>query len=169
MYDSSRLTLHTVLPPEVDISSLRLTSKIAWPAEVSPIVTGSSHMMDRQAKSDRQPIPKPKGVVGRIKEGGYSLIKVLRWEREQYNEIQVGWVISLPHKYWLNLFRHMFVSKQLCTVTLGWITSPKAKMPYHEYAGEYVRNICPSSKPLISHAGSTKIRIHGLLWRTLGD
>jgi len=33
-------------------------------------------------------IPKPKGVVGRIKEGGYSLIKVLGWEREQYNEIQ---------------------------------------------------------------------------------
>jgi len=169
MSDSSRLTLHTVFPPEVDISSLRITSRVVWPAEVSPIVTSSSCIMDRQAKSDRQPIPKLKGVVGRIKEGGYSLIKVLGWEREQYNEIQVGWVITLPHKYWLNLFRHTFVSKWLCTVTLGWITSPKVKMPYHKYAGGCVRNICPSSKPLISHAGSTKIRLHGSLWRTLGD
>jgi hypothetical protein len=46
--------------------------------------------MNRQAESERLTIPKPKGVVGRIKEGGYSLIKVLGWEREQYNEIQVG-------------------------------------------------------------------------------
>ena len=38
------------------------------------------NMMDRHVKSNRQPIPKPKGVVGRIKEGGYSLIKVLGWE-----------------------------------------------------------------------------------------
>ena len=75
MSDSSRLTLHTVFPPEVDISSLRITSRVVWPAEVSPIVAGSSCLMDRQAKSDRQSIPKLKGVVRRIKEGSYLLIK----------------------------------------------------------------------------------------------
>jgi hypothetical protein len=42
-------------------------------------------------ESESVTIPKPKGVVGRIKEGGYSLIRVLGWEKEQYNEIQVVW------------------------------------------------------------------------------
>lgn len=169
MPDSSGLTLHTIFPPEVDISTLRLTSRIVWPAEASPIITSSSHMVDRHAESETLRIPKPKGVVGRIKEGGYSLFKVLRWEREQYNAIQVIWATNLPHKYWLNLFRHMFVCKRLCTATLGWITSPKVKMPYHEYATVYVHNICLSGKSLISDTGSTKIQLHGSLWRTLGD
>jgi len=47
-------------------------------------------MTDRHAESKRLPIPKPKGVVGRIKEGSYLLIKVLGWGWEEYNEIQVG-------------------------------------------------------------------------------
>jgi hypothetical protein len=90
MSDSSRFTLHTIFPPEVDTSSLRLTSRIVWPAEDPRIITSPLHLTDRHAGSERLLIPKPKGVVGRIKEGGYSLIKVLGWEREQYNEIQVG-------------------------------------------------------------------------------
>ena len=88
MSDSSRSTLHTVFPPEVDTSSLWLTSRMVWPAE-GPHMTSHSHLTDLHAGFKRLIIPKPKGMVGRIKEGGYSLIKVLGWEREQYNEIQV--------------------------------------------------------------------------------
>jgi hypothetical protein len=101
MPDSARLTHNVVFRPEVDISSLRLTSRIVWPVEVSPIVTSTSRVVDLYANFEGGGIPKPKGVVGRVKEGGYSLIKVLGWERGQYNEIQVGWVTNLPHTYWL--------------------------------------------------------------------
>jgi hypothetical protein len=90
MSDSARLTHHVIFRPEVDISSLRLTSRTVWPAEVPHTVTSPSHTVDLHATSERPLIPKPKGVVGRVKEGGYSLIKVLGWERGQYNEIQVG-------------------------------------------------------------------------------
>jgi hypothetical protein len=95
MPDPPQITLHTVFPPEVDRSTLQLTSKVVWPVEVSlipiPPRTVNAHI------AAKPPIPKPRGVVGRIKEGGYSLIKVLGWEREQYNEIQVRLVQTPPN------------------------------------------------------------------------
>ena len=102
MPDNPRITLHTVFPPEVDRSSLRLTTKIVWPTEVSPILTiplHSANTLVAALQTERVSIPKPKGVVGRIKEGGYSLIKVLGWDRKQYNEVQVGRLASHLRKH----------------------------------------------------------------------
>jgi hypothetical protein len=93
MPGSPQITLHTVFPPEVDRSTLQLTSKVVWPVEVS-LIPIPPRTVNAAAKP---PIPKPRGVAGRIKEGGYSLIKVLEWEREQYNEIQVRPVQTPPN------------------------------------------------------------------------
>jgi hypothetical protein len=84
-----RLTLHTVFPREVDRSSLLLTYRVVWPAEVSSVPLNDVHSVALEPGNIT--IPKPKGVVGRIKEGGYSLVKVVRWEKDQYNEVQVRW------------------------------------------------------------------------------
>jgi hypothetical protein len=86
MPDTPQITLHTVFPPEVDRSSLRLTTNVVWPAEES----STANTIAAALVTERSPIPKPKGVVGRIKEGGYSLIKVLGWDQKQYREVQVG-------------------------------------------------------------------------------
>jgi hypothetical protein len=84
-----RLTLHIVFPREVDRSSLLLTYQVVWPAEVSSVPLNDVHSVALEPGNIT--IPKPKGVVGRIKEGGYSLVKVLQWEKDQYNEVQVRW------------------------------------------------------------------------------
>ena len=84
-----RLTLHIVFSREVDRSSLLLTYQAVWPAEVSLVHLNDVHSVALEPGNIT--IPKPKGVVGRIKEGGYSLVKVLQWEKDQYNEVQVRW------------------------------------------------------------------------------
>lgn len=40
-------------------------------------------------------IPKPSGEVTELNKGGYSLEKVLKWERRQYLEVQVR-SLALP-------------------------------------------------------------------------
>jgi hypothetical protein len=131
MPPSPQLTLHTVFPPEVDRSSLQLTSRVIWPDEVLSIQTTQSHRSNThtaELKSDRMPIPKPKGVVGRIKEGGYSLFAVLGWEKEQYKEVQVGLLNANRTRHMMTDSTQAFVRRQAllhCDVQLNY-TSQRA-------------------------------------------
>ena len=69
----------TVFRSEVDISTVRLTSCIVWPAETDQMATETYRFM----------VQRPPGEVGRPHDGGFTLKTVLGWSNKKYSAIQV--------------------------------------------------------------------------------
>lgn len=73
------LAARTVFPPEVDISTVQLASRIVWPAETDQIATETHRFM----------VQRPPGEVGRPHDGGFALKTVLGWSCKKYTAVRV--------------------------------------------------------------------------------
>ena len=82
------LTVHTIFPFEIDRSAIALTSQRVWE------VDGSGSLNRNQQK-----ISKPRGEVMELQKGGYSLQRVLQWEENKYQDIQVKLLLDYLIQY----------------------------------------------------------------------
>lgn len=78
--------LRRVYPPETEWATFHSSHRIVWPS--------ANALNDSQISNAKDPllevqIPKPRGDVGCLSKGGYSLQKVLGWDEDFYREVQV--------------------------------------------------------------------------------
>jgi len=78
------LTFQTTFAPEIDLSSVLLTSNKIW----LPGLASTPHAELVPHPRDASMMPKPPGQVTEINKGGYSLEEFLRWPDGQYTEVQ---------------------------------------------------------------------------------
>ena len=86
-----RHTSRIIFPPEVDVTSIQLTSRRVWSPETPLDAVLPQTVTHRATVQDRRGgiVSKPAGEVNEISKGGYSLHKVLDWERARYKDVQV--------------------------------------------------------------------------------
>lgn len=77
-----------IFPPEVDVTSIQLTSRRVWSLE-TPLDTVLPQTAAHNVVVQGRIISKPAGEVNEISKGGYSLHKVLDWEKGRYKDVQV--------------------------------------------------------------------------------
>lgn len=82
MSDTVMLTARTVFPPEVDISTVRLASRIVWPSETGHTITTHAAM-----EKEEFVVPCPPGEVGRPHDSGFALKAVLGWSNKKYTTV----------------------------------------------------------------------------------
>jgi hypothetical protein len=86
-----RHTSRIIFPPEVDVTSIQLTLRRVWSPETpldAVLSQTATHSATVQGQRDWI-VSKPAGEVNEISKGGYSLHKVLDWERVRYKDVQV--------------------------------------------------------------------------------
>jgi hypothetical protein len=85
-------TSRIIFPPEVDVTSIQLTLRQVWspetPLDAAILPQTATHSATVQGQRNGI-IAKPAGEVNEISKGGYSLHKVLDWERVRYKDVQV--------------------------------------------------------------------------------
>jgi len=87
-FPMSSLTCHIVFPAEPDVLSLLLTSRRVWPLEEASLISVTQPSLPSIPPS-KSSISKPRGEVSDVNKGGYSLSKVLGWEKATYLSVQV--------------------------------------------------------------------------------
>jgi hypothetical protein len=99
MSDTVMLTARTVFPPEVDISTVRLASRIVWPSETGHTITTPA--MEKEGFV----VPRPPGEVGRPHDGGFALKAVLGWSNKKYTSVRVR--LHQPFSVLYHLDKHI--------------------------------------------------------------
>jgi hypothetical protein len=77
--------LRRVYPPEPEWTTFHSSHRLVW----TDMVTVNGNSASESSGILKAQIPKPKGDVGCISKGGYSLRKVLGWDEDFYREVQV--------------------------------------------------------------------------------
>jgi hypothetical protein len=82
--------LRRVYPPETEWTTFHSSHRTVWPSNT----LNDNLILDSQVPSAedsfaKAQITKPRGEVGCLSKGGYSLRKVLDWDDNFYGEVQV--------------------------------------------------------------------------------
>jgi hypothetical protein len=83
--------LRKVYPPEPEWTTFHSSHRVIWSTDTDMITSNDNSVRESGAQ-----IPKPKGDVGCISKGGYSLRKVLGWDEDFYREVQVCLFLRHP-------------------------------------------------------------------------
>lgn len=84
MSEPPSCALRRIYPPEPEWTTFRSSHRSVWSSEMPNMLYSNATSQKGKAL-----IPKPKGDVGCISKGGYSLRKVLNWDEDFYREVQV--------------------------------------------------------------------------------
>ena len=100
------LSSHAEFPPEVDISTLQLTSRVVWPAETVAIPRNFIML------AGSPPIPCPPGEPWKPNDGGYSLKSVLKWKSARYQSVRASHLEAVLFMFYHSMFVQKFVRLQ---------------------------------------------------------
>lgn len=136
MAERPSLTSRTVFASEVDPSMVVLTSRRVWLPETSKVSPSCPLPSPTSASAL---IAKPPGEVTELNKGGYTLEKVLNWERHKYLAVQVVLdLVFITKRRGLVLSdtlicRNLFGREPMFTLIHGSHSHAKTKRTYIKY------------------------------------
>jgi hypothetical protein len=83
-YPMADLVLRTVFRPEVNISTLQLTSRRVWAVGASSAPAIATETLPKAI------IRRPDGEPGKPNDGGFALKPILGWSHQTYNAVRVS-------------------------------------------------------------------------------